>query len=67
MIRTRNTSPPYNRLTQMPLKMTALIYLRDALLNERYELCADIIAAAKDLGAEDAEIRDILENPRRRI
>jgi hypothetical protein len=47
------------------VKLTALIYLREALIEERYEECAEIIAIAKEFGALDAEIRILLEDPRR--
>ncbi len=48
-----------------PVKLTALIYLREALLKERYEDCADIISVAREFGASADEIRWFLENPRR--
>lgn len=48
-----------------PVKVTALIYLREALLKEKYEDCAEIIATAKEFGAQDSEIRNLLEEPRR--
>jgi hypothetical protein len=47
------------------VKLTALIYLREALIEARYESCADFIAIAKEFGALDAEIRMLLEDPRR--
>ncbi len=53
------------RRTRDPVKLTALIYLREALIAERYENCADFIAIAKEFGALDAEIRVLLEDPRR--
>ena len=55
------------RLTRKnPVKLTALLYLREALLNERYEECADFIAIAKEFGAEPFEIQYLLEDPRRK-
>lgn len=42
------------------LQVTALTYLQDALVNERYEECADLVRAAKEYGATLAEIRAIL-------
>ena len=48
-----------------PVKLTALIYLREALIAARYEECAEIIAIAKEFGALDEEIRVLLEDPRR--
>jgi hypothetical protein len=55
----------YRRRARDPVKLTALIYLREALISERYEDCADFIAIAKEFGALDAEIRVLLEDPRR--
>ena len=48
-----------------PVKLTALIYLREALIAERYKICAEFIAIAKEFGALDEEIRVLLENPKR--
>jgi hypothetical protein len=48
-----------------PVKLTALLYLKEALLRENYEICADVIATAKEFGAADFEVRDLLEDPRR--
>jgi hypothetical protein len=55
----------YRRRTRDPVKLTALIYLREALISERYENCPDFIAIAKEFGALDEEIRVLLEDPRR--
>ena len=46
--------------------MTALLYLKEALLNEVYENCALAIEIAKEFGAEDFEIQNLLEDPRRK-
>ena len=48
-----------------PLKLTALLYLKEELAKERYENCAEIIALAKEFGAAIFEIEDLLEDPRR--
>lgn len=48
-----------------PIKLTALLYLREALIEERYEECAEIIKIAEDFGAQDFEIQDLLEDTRR--
>lgn len=48
-----------------PVKLTALLYLREALLAERYEECADFIAIAYEFGAREFEVSEILEDPRR--
>jgi len=55
----------YRRRSRDPVKLTALIYLREALIAERYENCAEFIAIAKEFGALDEEIRVLLEDPRR--
>ena len=55
----------YRRRTRDPVKLTALIYLREALISERYEDCTDFIAIAKEFGALDEEIRVLLEDKRR--
>jgi hypothetical protein len=52
-------------LKKHPLKLTALLYLKEALLRERYEICAEVIAVAKEFGAADFEVQDLLEDPRR--
>ena len=48
-----------------PVKLTALLYLKEAIAQERYEDCAEIIGIAKEFGAADIEIRYLLEDPRR--
>ena len=48
-----------------PLKVTALWYLKESLVREQYEKCAEIVALAKEFGAQDFEVRDLLEDPRR--
>ena len=53
---------PMNR---NPIKLTALLYLREALLDERYEECAEFIAIAGEFGANPNAIRNLLEDPRR--
>jgi len=46
-----------NKLTAAnTLKATALLYLKEALLKERYETCADLIQRAKRYGATQNEI-----------
>lgn len=54
------------RLVRDPVKLTALLYLREALLQERYEECADMIAIATEFGASQQEIQLLLEDARRR-
>ena len=53
----------YRRRVRNPVKLTALLYLREALLEENYEVCLECIAIAKEFGALDEEIRILLENP----
>ncbi len=55
----------YRRRTRDPVKLTALIYLREALITERYENCAEFIAIAKEFGALNDEIRVLLEDSKR--
>lgn len=54
------------RTSKHPVKLTALLYLREALLDEVYEECAQAIRIAKEFGAEEFEIQNLLEDPRRR-
>lgn len=42
------------------LKLTSLIYLKEALVAQRYEDCAGLIAEAKDLGAKQSEISALI-------
>lgn len=55
----------YRKRSRDPVKLTALLYLREALLVEKYELCPEFIAIATEFGALDEEIRVLLENPKR--
>ncbi len=48
-----------------PIKLTALLYLKEALLKQQYELCPEIISVAKEFGAVHFEIQDLLEDQRR--
>lgn len=48
-----------------PVKLTALWYLKEALVREQYEKCSEIIAVAQEFGAAPYEIQDLLEDPRR--
>ena len=51
--------------TKHPLALTALWYLREALLNERYEQCAEFIQIAHEFGATPLEVKFLLEDARR--
>lgn len=55
----------YRKRSRDPVKLTALLYLREALLEERYEECGEFVAIAREFGALDREITALLENPRR--
>ena len=53
-------------VSRHPVKLTALLYLKEALIKERYEVCAELVATAREFGAADFEIAYLLEDPRRR-
>ncbi len=44
------------------LKATALIYLQDAIANERYEEAAELLQPAKRFGASKEEIAAVIAN-----
>jgi len=51
---------------EQALRLTALSYLKEALVKERYEECAELIAAAKRFGATQRDIRvNIAQSVRR--
>jgi hypothetical protein len=56
---------PRRRKSRHPVKLTALLYLKEALITEEYEECRAIIEIAKDFGAEEFEILNLLEDRRR--
>ena len=58
-------APTLLRVRKDPVKLTALLYLREALRRERYEECAQFVAVAKEFGAKDQEIEELLEDSRR--
>jgi hypothetical protein len=57
------TRQGFNQPNRDPVKLTALLYLKESLLKENYEECAEIVEIAREFGALPAEIRTILENP----
>ncbi len=67
MIKTMPNAGGRRRTTRSvhPVKLTALLYLKEALLREQYEKCTEIVALAKEFGALPYEIQDLLEDPRR--
>jgi len=50
---------------QHPVALTSLLYLREALVREEYEKCRELIAVAREFGAQESEIGYLLEDPRR--
>jgi hypothetical protein len=42
------------------LKVTALVYLKDALVKQEFETCEELIAIAKNFGAEQSEVTDVI-------
>lgn len=58
-------APTLLRTRKNPVKLTALLYLKEALRRERYEQCAQFVQVAKEFGALDREIEELLEDPRR--
>ena len=58
-------APTLLKVHKNPVKLTALLYLKDALRRERYEQCAQFVQVAKEFGAVDQEIEELLEDPRR--
>ncbi len=49
-----------NTLTDDILKVTALLYFTEALQQQQFEDCKALILAAKELGAEQAEIQEVI-------
>ncbi len=66
-INTRNPALPRRRASLDPVAFTALVYLREALLDERYEECAEIVKIAREFGAPEIRIGFLLEDPRRGV
>lgn len=58
-------APNLLRVKKDPVKLTALLYLREALLKERYEQAPEFIAVAREFGAKEQEISELLEDARR--
>ncbi len=50
------------RNTQHPLKLTAMLYLKDAILRECYEECRDFIDIAQEFGADSEDIKRTLSD-----
>lgn len=46
--------------TDQVLKTTALLYLKEAVINEEFERCSELVDSARKYGAEENEIREVL-------
>ena len=42
------------------LKVSALLYFREALVKQEYEICAELAAAARELGVGQGEISEVI-------
>jgi hypothetical protein len=42
------------------LKVTALVYFKDALVKQEFEACEELIALAKNFGASTSEVTDVI-------
>ena len=42
------------------LKLTALLYLKEALVAQKYESCRELIDTAKDLGVDPSDISAVI-------
>ena len=61
-------TPPGRRRSELdPVALTALLYLKEALLAEQYEECPAIIRIALEFGAGEARVGYLLEEPRRAV
>jgi hypothetical protein len=50
-----------------PVRLTALIYLHEALLKERYEEMKEMLEIAREFGAGEWEIREsLMRNPEKK-
>lgn len=67
MLKIKQGTEQYRRngFLKHPVKLTALLYLKEALQKERYEECEELISTAREFGAARYEIDDLLEDPRR--
>ncbi|MBI3292929.1 MAG: hypothetical protein HYZ73_09025 [Elusimicrobia bacterium] len=57
--------PTLLRVAKNPVKLTALLYFKEALLKQRYELCPGFLEVAREFGVQEREIEELLEDPRR--
>jgi len=63
---TKKVPKKYAKPGRDPVQLTALLYLKEALLAERYEECAFIVGIAREFGATEGEVKALLEDPRRK-
>jgi len=57
--------PTYLIVEKDPIKLTALLYFRESLIKEQYETSAELAQLARELGAQEMEIQELLEDVRR--
>ncbi len=55
----------FEKVIRHPVKLTALLYLKEALLSEAFEDCPLFIQIAYEFGARDSDVESLLEDPRR--
>lgn len=51
-----------DKRTNHALKLTSLMYLKEALVHERYEICQEVIDSAYEFGASSFEVDYVLAN-----
>ena len=64
-VETRASPAAEVRTARHPVRLTALLYLREALRSERYEECAQFALTAREFGASQREVEELLEDARR--
>lgn len=64
--KTLSRRPLGGKSNKDPVRLTALLYLREALQQERYEDCRDIISIAYEFGATENDVQSLLEDSRRK-
>ena len=46
--------------TDQLLKLTALVYLKEALTTQKYETCQELIDTAKNVGVDQGDINEVI-------
>ena len=64
-IRERPRVPTLLKVKKDPVKLTALLYLKEAIQKEKYEEAPEFIEIAREFGAKEREIEELLEDSRR--